>query len=160
MSDTIRVRISVDSQSLDGKLSKLINNSDVMREVHRLLGEQCNKFVPEKTGALRASMNPTPEFVSWSTPYAHYQYEGEVYGPNYPIMREGNIVGWYSRPGVQKYPMGRELGIPGEWKGWHFGYTTLGTHHHWLDEAMKNGGKQEFTKRVNKLLSQKAREIE
>jgi len=49
--------------------------------------------------------------VIWDTPYAHYLYEGELYvdpktgkgaffNPNY---------GFWSRPGVQKIPSGREL---------------------------------------------------
>lgn len=34
--------------------------------------------------------------VEYQSPYAHYQYEGEVYGPNYPIYENGEIAGWYS----------------------------------------------------------------
>ena len=30
-----------------------------------------------------------------NTPYAHYQYEGVVYGPNFPQYDEnGEIIGW------------------------------------------------------------------
>ena len=32
--------------------------------------------------------------VHYLSPYAHYQYEGEVYGPNYPIMDGGEVMGF------------------------------------------------------------------
>ena len=137
----------------------IIDDKEVMREVHRMLGERCNEYVPMKSGTLRASMKAYPQSVRWETPYAHYQYEGEVYGPNIPIIQQGIIIGWYSRPGVQKYPTGRELGIPGEWKGWKFGYTTPGTKHHWLDEAMKNGGLRGYSIAVTAMLKRKAKEL-
>lgn len=34
--------------------------------------------------------------VHYLSPYAHYQYEGEVYGPNYPIMDGGEVMGLFS----------------------------------------------------------------
>lgn len=45
--------------------------------------------------------------VHYLSPYAHYQYEGEVYGPNYPVRENGEIVGWKSPP--HKSPTGRKL---------------------------------------------------
>lgn len=36
-----------------------------------------------------------------------YQWEGELYGPNYPIMDGGEIVGFYSPP--HKTPTGKRL---------------------------------------------------
>lgn len=45
--------------------------------------------------------------VTYNSPYAHYQWEGEVYGPNYPIMDGGEIMGFYSPP--HKTPTGRRL---------------------------------------------------
>lgn len=163
----IRVKAPLRPTVLQDKLLKIINDKEVMREAHRLLGEQCNKYVPKKSGALRASMKAYPQSVRWETPYAHYQYMGEVYEPNYPILssfkstnhNDGLIIGWYSRPGVQKVPTGRELGVPGEWKGWRFGYTTPDTHHHWFDEAMKNGGKRTYSIRVTNMLKKKAKEL-
>lgn len=163
----IRVKAPLKPTVLQEKLLRIIDDKEVMREAHRLLGEQCNKYVPKKTGALRASMKAYPQSVRWETPYAHYQYMGEVYGPNYPILssfkstnhHDGLIIGWYSRPEVQKVPTGRELGVPGEWKGWRFGYTTPDTHHHWFDEAMKNGGKRTYSIRVTNMLKKKAREL-
>lgn len=45
--------------------------------------------------------------VHYLSPYAHYQYEGEVYGPNYPIMDGGEVMGFYSPP--KKKPAGKKL---------------------------------------------------
>lgn len=41
------------------------------------------------------------------TPYARYLYYGEVYGTNYPIVKNGIVEGFYSPP--KKEPTGREL---------------------------------------------------
>lgn len=45
--------------------------------------------------------------VEYTSPYAHYQYKGEVYGPSYPIKDGGQIVGWYSPP--HKTPTGKKI---------------------------------------------------
>lgn len=115
------------------KLLEMLNDDNVREHVNTVIKDGINKFVPMKSGALRASAKVTPTTISWGSglEYARYQYGGEVYGPNHPIIRQNRIVGWYSTPGVQKHPTGRELGVPGEWMGWKFGYTTKGTHHHW-----------------------------
>ena len=113
------------------QLLELLNDDRVQQNINLRIKNDINRFVPKKSGKLRRSARVTPNAIIWSTPYAHYQYMGEVYGPNYPIKRNGRIVGWYSKRGMTKHPTGRELGIPGYWMGWRFGYTTKGTHHHW-----------------------------
>lgn len=171
----LRVKAPLKPTVLQEKLLNIIDDKEVMREAHRLLGEQCNKFVPKKTGTLRASMKAYPQTVRWETPYAHYQYMGEVYGPNYPGAISGSPAWRSPEGGGSKYPMGRELGIPGiavlypRWqKGeprvkvplvYTFGYTTPNTHHHWFDEAMKNGGKRTYSIRVTNMLKKKAKEL-
>lgn len=45
--------------------------------------------------------------VHYLSPYAHYQYVGEVYGPNYPIMDGKKVMGYYSPP--KKQPTGKKL---------------------------------------------------
>lgn len=45
--------------------------------------------------------------VHYLSPYAHYQYMGEVYGPNYPIKEGGIIVGWCSPS--HKTPTGKKI---------------------------------------------------
>lgn len=45
--------------------------------------------------------------VTYNSPYAHYQYMGEVYGPSYPLVDGGEIMGFYSPP--HKTPTGGKL---------------------------------------------------
>ena len=142
--------------SIQEKLLNIIQDESAGEEIHRRLGEMCNDFVPMNSGELRASMEVYPDFVSWNTPYARYQYEGEVYGPNKPIIVGGIVVGWYSPTG-EKHPTGRTLGTPGEYRGWIFGYTTPGTGHHWYDRAMENGGRRRFNISVTNALKRIAR---
>ena len=49
--------------------------------------------------------------VIYPGPYAHYQFYGEVYGPNIPIFEDDSGVptGWFSPPGKKKHPTGRKL---------------------------------------------------
>lgn len=116
-------------------LKTLLDDQQVRIKINEMIGKAINPHVPRKSGALQDSMEIFPDRIVWGRglPYAQYQYGGQVYGPNYPIMRNGIIVGWFSRKGVKKHPTGRELGVPGEWRGWKFGYTTPGTAHHWID---------------------------
>ena len=172
----LRVKAPLIPTKLQRELLDLINDKEVMREAHRMLGEMCNEYVPMKSGELRRSMKAYPKTVRWETPYAHYQYMGEVYGPNVPIVTGGTltgfykvsgrtyprfsggtITGWFSYPGLKKRPTGRELGVPGYWKGWKFGYTKAGTTHHWFDEAMKNGGKRNYSRAVTEMLKKEAK---
>lgn len=155
----LRLKAPLRPTVLQQKLFAITSNQDTRREAHRILGEMCNPYVPKKSGALRASMKAYPQTVRWEVPYAHYQYMGEVYGPNIPIITKGTIVGWYSIPGQKKHPTGRELGVPGEWMGWKFGYTTPNTKHHWFDEAMKDGGLRTYSLRVTNMLKKKAKEL-
>jgi len=116
------------------KLLQMLNDKKVKIAVNTRIKDAINQFVPKKTGALRASAQAHADYISWGEglkQYARYQYYGQVYGPNHPIIRGGRVVGWYSTPGRRKHPTGRELGVPGYWMGWRFGYTTPGTHHHW-----------------------------
>lgn len=130
---TIRVFTKRFRTKKQQQLLVLLNDKSVKVQANTIIKDTINQFVPMKTGTLRESADVTPESISWGKglKYAGYQYRGEVYGPNYPRTKNGAIVGWYSKRGMQKYPTGRELGVPGEWMGWRFGYTTANTQHHW-----------------------------
>lgn len=122
------------SASMRDLLNELAHNTNVLKRYNKIIGKHLNQFVPMKSGNLRASMTVDAEGVHWGEgiPYAHYQYMGEVYGPNFPVRNEdGTIIGWCSPAGMQKYPTGRPLGTPGEIDGWVFGYTTPGTMAFW-----------------------------
>lgn len=115
------VDINIDTKRIDRNL----------KEAQKLLNMQivadCDPLIPFQQGALRNIVNyPQGIYggeIEYNTPYAHYQYEGEVYGPNIPIRdAEGNITGWYSPP--KKNPTGRPLQ-----------YHTAGTGDHWFEKS-------------------------
>ncbi len=68
-------------------------------------------YVPADSMALAQNVRVYVEgdtgIVHYQSPYAHYQYEGVVYGPNYPIFDGGEVVGFYSSP--HKTPTGQKL---------------------------------------------------
>lgn len=129
----MRIRQHVGNVDIQLNTDRLDRN---VKESQKLLNLQvaadCDPYIPFQQGALRNSVT-YPEGVyggeiQWGgeevgVPYAHLQYVGEVYGPNYPKKdSNGNIIGWYSPP--KKHPMGRPLQ-----------YHTEGTGDHWFEKA-------------------------
>lgn len=153
----VQVKAPLKPSELQKQLLAIVNNKEAMREAHRILGEMCEPYVPMESGQLRASMKAYPTSVKWETPYAHYQYEGVVYSPNYPLIRQGIVVGWRSPAGRKKKKTNRELGVPGSYMGWQFGYTTPGTAHHWFEKAMAGRGKNTYSINVTKMLKTMAK---
>ena len=87
----------------------------------------CDPYVPLQQGTLKNTAQVVSSggqvYILYNTPYAHYQYMGEVYGPNIPIRDEatGAILGYYSRKDIKKTPTGREInysGAPMRGKKW------------------------------------------
>ena len=64
-------------------------------------------YIPFDTGTLANTVVISPGCIIHTAPYAHYQYAGKVYGPNYPVTESGRVVGYYSPP--IKRPTGRAL---------------------------------------------------
>lgn len=56
---------------------------------------------------VRVYAEGTEGIVHYLSPYAHYQYKGLAYGPNYPITDGGDVIGWYSPS--RKTPTGKKL---------------------------------------------------
>ena len=79
--------------------------------------------------------------ITYNSPYAHYQYMGELYGPNIPIFDGEELMGFWSPP--HKNPTGRKLK-----------YNTfrhpLATDH-W-DHAMMTARKEELAKSYEEYL--------
>lgn len=149
-------RFDIKPTILQQKLYGIIDNDKTRRGVNRIIADLIEPYVPFKSGALRQSVQVGPKQIRWTVPYARYQYYGEVYGPNFPIMSKGVIVGWWSPE--KKHPTGRELGVPGFWKGWKFGYTTPGTKHHWIDQMLQND-RRSMQLRITNYLKRRAKEI-
>lgn len=69
-------------------------------------------YIPYQSGFLATKALTIPTVIGTGEirqlgPYAHYQYIGEIYGPNVPVKENGEIVGWWSPP--SKAPTGRQL---------------------------------------------------
>lgn len=138
----MRINNTVGNVSIKIDTSRIDKN---IREAQKLLNlavvGDCDPLIPFQQGALRNSVNyPQGIYggeIEYNTPYAHYQYEGIVYGPNIPIRdAEGNITGWYSPP--KKNPTGRPLT-----------YHTAGTGDHWFEKA-KQQNKQDWINLVKR----------
>ena len=107
----MRIYFGLESVKIDarGMADKLENDKAFWKfaasEWHRLYAA----YVPFESGALRDSVTITPKTITHNAPYAHYQYTGDVYGPNYPITQNGVRVGYYSPPNRPKHPTGGKL---------------------------------------------------
>ena len=136
----MRIRQHIGNVDIDISDARFRRN---LKEAQKLLNlavvSDCDPLIPFHQGALRNSVNyPQGIYggeIEYNTPYAHYMYEGIVYGPNIPIRdAEGNITGWYSPP--KKNPTGRQLQ-----------YHTAGTGDHWFEKA-KQQHKDEWVRLV------------
>lgn len=119
--DTILLKLTYNIKNIP-------KNEALMTECHNLLAKYLEPYIPMDEGNLSHNVNITPEAVSYVSPYAHYQYEGVVYGPNIPIYENGVIVGWWSKP--NKHPTGASLQYSTE-------KHPLATHH-WETAMMKD----------------------
>lgn len=123
------------------KFNKTVGNVDIklntkrldknIMEAQKLLNMQvaadCDALIPFQQGALRGSQYfPQGIYggeIAWNVPYAHYQYEGELY-----LAENGSS--WAKR-GEQKYPTGEPLV-----------QHTAGTTDHWFEKAKEQHKKQ------------------
>lgn len=77
-------RVKVDFSNLEIDLSAVPRSKVVRQQINEVFAERCDKYVPYQTGRL-ADVSITPYTITYRAPYAHYQYTGIVYGPNYRI---------------------------------------------------------------------------
>lgn len=105
------IEVSVDISRAVKKIKDALELDDKLKLYsHTRLAAYCEQYVPKESGTLASSIRTTPEYIEYTAPYAHYQYMGEVYGPNVPIRNEtGTVIGWFSPPGQRKHPTGRAL---------------------------------------------------
>lgn len=103
--------------------------SKQFQKAQRFIDSECIRqmkpYMPFRNGLLETSATIGTVIgsgeIRQNLPYAHYQYTGKVYGPNFPIVEEngassvvfgkyeggGNIVGWCSPK--RKYTTGKNL---------------------------------------------------
>ena len=72
---------------------------------HRLYKD----WVPMKSGTLYQQVTIEPKTITHTAPYAHYAYEGQMYGPNIPITEGARVTGFFSQPNRKKKPTGKAL---------------------------------------------------
>lgn len=156
----ITVRDDNTVTALQRKLDYLLNDSEVQKGVTQIVVDAVNRYVPKLTGELAESVEIEGNEAVWTSPYAHYQYEGIVYGPNKAIWSGNTVTGWRTPAGMTKYPTGRMLGEERDSiGGWDFGYTTSGTGHHWINKMWENENDRRVTNiRITNYLKRMARE--
>ena len=148
------ITVSIDTSKLKNILEKrmmdVAHDEKAKLEIHNKLAEMCEPYVPMETGTLAQTTDITSEGVTYKKPYAHYQYEGQVYGPNIPIIEDGVIVGWFSPPRQKKHPTGASINYSKE-------VHPLASAH-W-DEAMYRDKKDEFDNAVQDILVRRYNEL-
>lgn len=119
--------------------SRIDNN---IRNAQKVLNMQvvadCDEYIPMQQGALRGSVNyPDGIYggeISWNTPYAHYQYMGELY-----LTEDGRS---FAFRGERKYPTGLPLQQhhPGTADHW-FERAKQAHCEQWIDLVKREVGK-------------------
>lgn len=144
------IRITVPKAQLQTAMQKeltaITGDTKAAKATNKIFVEMCNKYVPYETGALQAAGRYTEKSAIWDTEYAHYMYEGIIYGPNIPIYAAFKyyglvpiILGWYSPKGKKKYPTNRKM-------TYHLNGNPLASRH-W-DEKMLQRDRKAFNLRV------------
>ena len=111
--------------SITARLEAMLSPDDLLHEyglekggrvqytIDQTVIDFCTPYVPASPDrtlefSAEASTELGSGMVIWNTPYAHYLYNGEVYGPNFQVMI-GGVMEWRSYAGRPKQPTGREL---------------------------------------------------
>ena len=114
MSFETKVYMDRDTNDLLAKLN-LQEGGLVQQVIDKCVIDYCLPYVPHDTGYLETSPYAVTVIgsgeVVYPGPYAHYMYYGQVYGPNIPVFIDdsGEPAYFFSPPGQQKHPTGREL---------------------------------------------------
>ena len=79
------IKVFVNAHDISDKIERGIHDKAVMLDVHRLLFEYCDPYVPQESGHMRENTLITPDYVHYNVPYAHYLYRGIKYSPSFKI---------------------------------------------------------------------------
>ena len=90
-------------------INRLVDNPRVGIKMAETTAKFMRKYVPEDSGTLADSYITRPWEIHYLQTYAHYMFNGKVYGPNLPITKGGAVLGWYSIKNATKYPTGKPL---------------------------------------------------
>ena len=149
MAIELNIQVDINTEKL-AKQFEALKDDNSMYEIHNMFAKMMNDYVPFAEGVLSQSVQIEKDKVRYNMPYAHYQYVGEVYGPNIPIIEDGIVVGFFSKPGEKKQPTGKQIQYNKEYhpkasKEW--------------DKAMMNERGEEFLKKVQEILLQRCKEL-
>lgn len=114
---SIVLKITVDMLDPEGVLHKrgMEPGGRVQQFIDKAVIDYSLPYCPFDTGVLANSPYTATKLgsgrVVYQTPYAHYLYYGQVYGPNIPVFEDDSGVPtrWFSPPGRPKHPTGKEL---------------------------------------------------
>lgn len=73
------VKIEVKMNNPKSVTNRILNKRDVGIFVATTWARYFDKYVPEYEGALKSDITIDPYEVTYNSPYAHYQWEGELY---------------------------------------------------------------------------------
>ena len=146
-------KFSLDTSRLISEVNEVLDDPYVRREFHRLLAEMCEEYVPYDTGKLSdRGTYYTADGVHYGVgiPYAHYVYEGIVYGPNISyIDKKTGELKWTS-PVSPKHDTGRAMTYQLD------GHPKATSH--W-DEAMLREKGDEFRAKVELIIQRRLRKL-
>ena len=138
------------NRSMDAIASEATGGKDGMLFLANEAARLMDPYVPADKLVLSQNIKITADpdcgHILYDSPYAHYQYEGELYGPNYPITDGGNVVGFFSPP--HKTPTGKKLH--------HSTFRHPLATSHW-DKAMMTARKGDLTDSYREYLKRKQR---
>lgn len=105
-------KVIVKLEGVPSKLGNICNDNRVGLFLAQTWANYFDKYIPKKTMTLSSNYTTTPFKVTYNSPYAHYQWEGEKYiDPVYKVggFHNADFSRWWSRPGVTKVPSGEPL---------------------------------------------------
>lgn len=172
----MKFNLDIDTSRIVAKVTEVCNDGYVLRDIHRLLAKMCEDYVPFDTGKLNRATYYDKNGVHYGfrMPYAHYMYEGIVYGPNVPYIVEttnkktGEVtrkLKW-SSPVSPKHPTGNIV-YNQDWVLDDNGKATPVSRSspvhpkataHW-DQVMLQEKGEEFSKRAGEIVKRRLRKL-
>lgn len=73
MSEVLNVKVEIDDEAIERKLGVLLDDKTNL-EIQNTLARFCNDYVPFLEGPLSQTIEVTPDGVTYTQPYSHYQY--------------------------------------------------------------------------------------
>ena len=110
----VKVEFSKDTADLLRRFG-LEKGGTVQMAIDHAVVNFCEEYVPFDEGLLTSSAKISTVYgsgeVIYNTPYAHFLYYGEVYGPNIPVFERNNGIPtrYFSPKGKPKHPTGKQL---------------------------------------------------